>query len=674
MKKFVYPLIMLVFFASPYLSAQNIPVKSGPVISGNLNSQRPGSILANTYALPDNGAHSTVSRAPQGSMRYERTVYFISASELAASGLPVGIAINLIGFNYFSAQDIPTTGNLKVFMQNTTDASFMKTNNWAADTTSMITVSNSSITIPAATGFFNIPFSGGLPFTYTGGGLYIAFQYENPSNPLASVANSAYCNNTVANSLWNASSNVALPVTLTSLSAFRPATRLGYTLTTDAAVDEIYTLGQLPIPEATPHVIVANIRNSGDNTLTNLNVTLNITGANNFSDNKVIASLSPGTSVNVSFAPFSPISTGLDHVTVSLPADNYIPNNSKTVPQLITNNVYNYAYGTTPSGGIGFTGSTGDLLAKFQDNTLISINKVNVNFVSGGQPFQITIWDATGAGGTPGTNLYTSPTIISATGDNSVTISPLVNISSDFYVGVRQTSTTIFQLGYEIESPIRTNVFYYMNPIGGTIWTDFAASTNLPYRLLIAPQFTSAALPVVLSNFVVNKNGQVNELNWSTLQEFNTSVFSVEHSTDGSLFVPIGEVSANGNSNNLHNYHFTDSKPMGGINYYRLKIVDRDGNYKYSDIKSVKNNSLLNISVYPNPAVSTIKLYVSSEFTGNAMLSMTDAAGKQVSGQVQNIINGDNTFNVDISKLSKGNYFIKLKMNTETVEGRFIKL
>lgn len=177
-------------------------------------------------ALPNNGSTSGNSRAPQGSQRYARTVYIITATEMTASGLSNGDVINSIGFNYSTAQNISTNGNFIVYMENTSDVTNTKSTTWSTAISTMTVVSNSSITIPSQTGQVNFPFSGGSSFTYTGGSIYIAFEYQNPSSPIATTPNVALCSTTLTGGLKSGQSTTALPTTIAA-SNWRPETFLG---------------------------------------------------------------------------------------------------------------------------------------------------------------------------------------------------------------------------------------------------------------------------------------------------------------------------------------------------------------------------------------------------------------------------------------------------------------
>ncbi|TGD59453.1 T9SS type A sorting domain-containing protein [Flavobacterium humi] len=181
-------------------------------------------------ALPNNNSTSGNGRAPQGATKYNRSIWLITAAEMTASGFTNGSVVNSLGFNYSTAQNIATTGNIVIYLQNTADATNTKSTTWATAIGGMTTVSNGSVTLPAATGTFDIPFAGGSPFTYTGGALYVAFDYQNAANPIATTANAALCSTTLANGLKSAFSATAAPATIAA-SNFRPETRLGKQVT-----------------------------------------------------------------------------------------------------------------------------------------------------------------------------------------------------------------------------------------------------------------------------------------------------------------------------------------------------------------------------------------------------------------------------------------------------------
>ena len=337
----------------------------------------------------------------------------------------------------------------------------------------------------------------------------------------------------------------------------------------DAAVSVVYTLGKLPIPYVVPHTISTRIINAGTNTLTNLPVSLSITGANTFAPPaQIIFTLAPGDSTTVIFPAFSPSNIGTNTVSVSVPTDDNNINNLFSLSQEITNNSYTYAYGAIPTSGVGFNGATGDFAALFTTNTPTSVNQVSVNFFNGGQPFQIGIWDK-GAGGKPGANIFTSASQISTTGVFTLPVNPPINITDTFFVGVMQSGTTNLQFAYQKESPIRPGVFFFTQPHLGTTWTDFAP--NNAFRFMIEPRLTIA-----------------NDVGVSSI---NNPVGA--SSIDNCGIVPQADVTNFGSSNQTTPFNVTFS-------------IKQSGSTVYSDTKQVSLNSGQTKAVYFTPFTGSL--------------------------------------------------------------------
>lgn len=180
-------------------------------------------------ALPTNGATSQV-RGPQGAYRYQRSVWIITAAEMAASGYTSGNLLNALGFNYTAGLDVAATGNIQIYLQNTADATNLKSTTWTTAVSTMTSVSNGSVTLPTAVGEFNIPFTG-AGFNYTGGGIYVAFDYQNPTGVLAAIASTLKATNSLAAGTKSANSATAAPTTLGANSSFRPETIFGRPVT-----------------------------------------------------------------------------------------------------------------------------------------------------------------------------------------------------------------------------------------------------------------------------------------------------------------------------------------------------------------------------------------------------------------------------------------------------------
>ncbi len=114
-------------------------------------------------------------------------------------------------------------------------------------------------------------------------------------------------------------------------------------------------------------------------------------------------------------------------------------------------------------------------------------------------------------------------------------------------------------------------------------------------------------LPVKLVKFLAAAEAKAAKLYWETASELNNDKFEIERSTNGTDFVKIGEVKGNGTSQKLNTYSFKDFAPINGVNYYRLKQLDFDGKFEYSEIKFVNFDiKETTFSVYPNPVTEFI--------------------------------------------------------------------
>jgi subtilisin-like proprotein convertase family protein len=113
---------------------------------------------------------------------------------------------------------------------------------------------------------------------------------------------------------------------------------------------------------------------------------------------------------------------------------------------------------------------------------------------------------------------------------------------------------------------------------------------------------TCGVLPVNLLSFTGKLIGGHSQLQWQTTAEINTSNFIIEHSLDRLIFNSIGAIQTSENSNNLKSYGFTHPTPKIGNNYYRLKTIDRDGKFSYSNIIELNMVNRQDIIIYPNPA------------------------------------------------------------------------
>jgi len=183
---------------------------------------------------------------------------------------------------------------------------------------------------------------------------------------------------------------------------------------------------------------------------------------------------------------------------------------------------------------------------------------------------------------------------------------------------------------------------------------------------------SSNPLPMTLLSFdaVLNKKEEV-ELEWATATEINNDYFTVEKSKDGETFEPLAVVDGAGNSTNVLNYQSKDRHPFEGVTYYRLRQTDFDGNYTYSEIKTVnlKKVSMETFQVFPNPATDHFFVKFEEE-TPEQSLFIMDINGKVIReinmNEVESV--GASLIKIDRLSLEAGMYLIT------TSEGNMQKL
>lgn len=167
-------------------------------------------------------------------------------------------------------------------------------------------------------------------------------------------------------------------------------------------------------------------------------------------------------------------------------------------------------------------------------------------------------------------------------------------------------------------------------------------------------------LPITLLNFSAEKQSDKTFIQWATSSETNNDYFDVEHSIDGVNFNKIHTEKGAGNSNQTLNYQCNHNNPINGYNYYRLKQVDFDGNYTFSNINVVKfeNNTIANIYSY-NDA-----LHINSQHKLiNTNLEIYDTRGRII---MQYTINTDsNQEKVDLKGLLQSGMYIAIIKNEE---------
>jgi hypothetical protein len=191
----------------------------------------------------------------------------------------------------------------------------------------------------------------------------------------------------------------------------------------------------------------------------------------------------------------------------------------------------------------------------------------------------------------------------------------------------------------------------------------------------------TTALPVELKFFMGETDGVVNTLYWTTLSEINTMTFVVERSFDAVNFEAIGTVAAAGNSNLELSYSLIDEHPQIGNNYYRLKTIDIDGSFEYSEIINLKiteddlpaTDGILKI--YPNPTNGLLNIQYQASHDVQLDLQIYDVTGRNMLNKKAQVTRGINIIPVNAHQLANGMYILNLldPDRQERHQAKFVK-
>ena len=181
----------------------------------------------------------------------------------------------------------------------------------------------------------------------------------------------------------------------------------------------------------------------------------------------------------------------------------------------------------------------------------------------------------------------------------------------------------------------------------------------------------SKPVPVEFLEVTAN-NGSNNEVivAWSTASEMNNEYFVVERKLEGEMeFVALGTVLGAGNSMEIINYTFADMSNPGHANaYYRIKQIDYDGQFEYSETVLVKKEHGMSVSVYPNPSSDYIKITADNKKYSIAQVELLNSAG-----QVVKSTEGVGEISFSIIDLEPGIYFVKYELDGQLETARVIK-
>lgn len=254
---------------------------------------------------------------------------------------------------------------------------------------------------------------------------------------------------------------------------------------------------------------------------------------------------------------------------------------------------------------------------------------------------------------------------------NSVTFTSNGAFTNTAIVMIREDATNVSKFKFPVSN--------LTVPAGSTlkIRIYFRTGSSSDSRYVKMKDFVvkgeaTSTLPLDLLLFKASLNKRLSpkvSLVWKTTNEVNTANFEIQRGTNGNSFSQIGNI-ASKNIAGEHNYSFTDENPLQGLGYYRLKQIDLNGDFKFSDVQVINNQGAINLNIYPNPVKNTLNINHVKANEG-AFIKILSLEGKQVLTILVN--SGSTLTSTDLSGLSSGTYLINFNNRNEESVLKFVK-
>ncbi|MFA7272233.1 MAG: T9SS type A sorting domain-containing protein [Crocinitomicaceae bacterium] len=194
--------------------------------------------------------------------------------------------------------------------------------------------------------------------------------------------------------------------------------------------------------------------------------------------------------------------------------------------------------------------------------------------------------------------------------------------------------------------------------IGETYYLMIDGWNNDQCSFSISGWSAIGVLPIKLIEFTGEAESRTNLLKWRTASEINSDVMVVQKSEDGINFTAIGSVKGAGNSTTENKYAFEDFDIHQTVAYYRLKQIDFDGTFEYSNTISVIREGKMGL--FPNPTKGDITLKFADPIAVDWTISFTDLYGRNVTNSIEKRQASQDQMVFATDELKKGYYFVKV--------------
>ncbi len=202
----------------------------------------------------------------------------------------------------------------------------------------------------------------------------------------------------------------------------------------------------------------------------------------------------------------------------------------------------------------------------------------------------------------------------------------------------------------------------------GRAWDRFGSSS------IVELICTGNPTPVELTYFTAEaQSSNTSLLQWETAAEIDNDFFSIEHSANGADFVEVGQVKGVGTTTETHFYRFVHESPARGANYYRLRQVDFDGDFEYSNVEVVTFGDIepvAELKLYPNPANHQITVASPKLVDQPVDVEIRDTKGQLIMTQSFDAFQSQQQISVE--DLAAGQYLIRMTTSKQAFMEKFV--
>lgn len=236
----------------------------------------------------------------------------------------------------------------------------------------------------------------------------------------------------------------------------------------------------------------------------------------------------------------------------------------------------------------------------------------------------------------------------------------------------------------ELNGLAESDLVLYKSTDNSSTWTEEGGVLNTTNNTITLSNIdgfswwtiaeTGSTLPITLLSFSANcKTDNTIELNWSTASEINNSYFEIQQSSNAKEFTTVGRIDGAGNSDILNRYNFTYNRNENIAIYIRLKQVDYDGKFEYSNTITVDcaDNNNNTIEVYPNPFQNEISINFNSPTATKAIVEIRNALGTVIC--IEELKQNSSNLEIHLKNTPVGIYYIVVYLGEETIIRKLVK-